>query len=126
MIEIGKASIAAVLATCGLFGWACNPAAADVRIEGLVHVGGGAVANSTVTLWAAGSGEPRQLAQAQTGNDGHFVLGSQVSTPQQKCIGWPEQKYISDAGKKAPELGPFRQTSDLGEIIRRCVRAGTA
>jgi hypothetical protein len=30
-----------------------------------------------------------------------------VSTPGQKCIGWPEQKYISDAGKKAPELGPF-------------------
>ena len=49
-----------------------------------------------------------------------------VSTPQQKCIGWPEQKYISDAGKKAPELGAFRQTSDLGGIIRRCVRAGTA
>ena len=49
-----------------------------------------------------------------------------MSTPQQKCIGWPEQKYISDAGKKAPELGPFRQTSDLGGIIRRCVRAGTA
>jgi len=37
MIEIGKASIAAVLATCGLFGWACNPAAADVRIEGQVQ-----------------------------------------------------------------------------------------
>src|SRR5271169_4868014 len=49
-----------------------------------------------------------------------------MSTPQQKCIGWPEQKYISDAGKKAPELGAFRQTSDLGGIIRRCVRAGTA
>ena len=49
-----------------------------------------------------------------------------LSTPQQKCIGWPEQKYISDAGKKAPELGAFRQTSDLGGIIRRCVRAGTA
>ena len=30
-----------------------------------------------------------------------------VSTPKQKCIGWPEQKYISDAGKKAPELGVF-------------------
>ena len=30
-----------------------------------------------------------------------------VSTPEQKCIGWPEQKYISDAGKKAPELGAF-------------------
>ena len=49
-----------------------------------------------------------------------------VSTPQQKCIGWPEQKYIIDAGKEAPDLGAFRQTSGLGGIIRRCVRAGTA
>ena len=55
-----------------------------------------------------------------------IVVLAAVSTPQQKCIGWPEQKYISDAGKKAPELGAFRQTSDLGGIIRRCVRAGTA
>jgi hypothetical protein len=31
-----------------------------------------------------------------------------VSTPEQKCIGLPEQKYISDGGKKAPELGPLR------------------
>ncbi|MFZ3352238.1 MAG: hypothetical protein WA268_15370 [Xanthobacteraceae bacterium] len=30
-----------------------------------------------------------------------------MSTPGQKCIGWPEQKYISDAGKKASELGAF-------------------
>ena len=98
MIEIGKASIAAVLATCGLFGWACNPAAADVRIEGLVQVGGGAVANSTVTLWAAGSGEPRQLAQAQTGNDGHFVLGSQVSTPQDNAEAVKWYRKAADQG----------------------------
>jgi hypothetical protein len=30
-----------------------------------------------------------------------------VSTPEQKCIGWPEQKYINNAGKKPPELGAF-------------------
>ena len=30
-----------------------------------------------------------------------------MSTPEQKCIGWPEQKYISDGGKKAPALGAF-------------------
>jgi hypothetical protein len=28
-----------------------------------------------------------------------------VSTPEQNCIGLPEQKYISDAGKKAPRTG---------------------
>ena len=30
-----------------------------------------------------------------------------MSTPKQKCVGWPEQKYISDGGEKAPELGAF-------------------
>ena len=30
-----------------------------------------------------------------------------MSTPEQKCIDWPERKYISDASKKAPELGFF-------------------
>ena len=48
-----------------------------------------------------------------------------VSTPEQKCIGWPEQKYISDAGKKAPELGVFR-ASGLGRIMRQRIRAGAA
>ena len=34
-----------------------------------------------------------------------LVRPGAVSTPEQKCIGLPEQKYISDGGKKAPELG---------------------
>src|SRR5215470_8872576 len=51
--------------------------AAAVRIEGQVQAGGGPLANSTVTLWAASAGEPRQLAQARTNNDGRFELGSQ-------------------------------------------------
>src|SRR5262249_51043677 len=50
---------------------------AAVRIEGQVQAGGGPLANSTVTLWAASAGEPRQLAQARTNNDGRFELGSQ-------------------------------------------------
>ena len=74
MIEIGKASRAAVLATCGLFGSAWNPAAADVHIEGQVQVGGAPLASSTVTLWAASAGEPRQLAQMKSSGDGRFQL----------------------------------------------------
>jgi hypothetical protein len=49
-----------------------------------------------------------------------------VSTPEQKCIGSPEQKYINDVGKKPPELGAFRQASGLVGMIRRSVRAGMA
>src|SRR5215475_12711152 len=48
-----------------------------VRIEGQVQAGGGPLANSTMTLWAASAGEPRQIAQARTNNDGRFELGSQ-------------------------------------------------
>jgi hypothetical protein len=39
--------------------------------------------------------------------DGQKTLAFAVSTPEQKCISWPEQKYVSDAGNKAPELGAF-------------------
>jgi hypothetical protein len=53
-----------------------------------------------------------------------------VSTPEQKCIGWPEQKYISgvstpeqkcisDADKEALEHGRFPEASGLGWIVRR-------
>ncbi len=45
-------------------------------MEGHVQAAGRPVANSTVTLWAASAGEPRQLAQARTGADGAFVLGA--------------------------------------------------
>jgi hypothetical protein len=37
-----------------------------------------------------------------------------MSTPEQKYIGLPEQKYISDAGMKAAELGAFCSGIRLG------------
>ena len=49
-----------------------------------------------------------------------------VSTPEQKCVGWPEQKYIGDAGRKAPNWGPFLRASGLGRIIHRGVSTGAA
>jgi putative transposase len=47
-----------------------------------------------------------------------------VSTPEQKCIGWPEQKYISDLARRPPNWGPFRQASSLRGINRRVIGAG--
>jgi streptogramin lyase len=43
-------------------------------INGQVLVAGAPIADSAITLWAAGVGEPSQLAQAQSGADGSFVL----------------------------------------------------
>ena len=85
MFKIHKAKIAAMLLTGGMLGWTCSPAAAAVHIEGQVQAGGGPLANSTVTLWAASAGEPKQLAQTRTGSDGHFVLGSQ-ETPSNDAV----------------------------------------
>ena len=43
-------------------------------LTGQVLGGGTPVANSTVTLWAASAGAPKELAQTRTGADGRFKL----------------------------------------------------
>jgi hypothetical protein len=62
-----------------LLGALGGAATAAVRIEGKVQAGGGPVANSTVTLWAGSAGEPTQLAQARTGDDGSFALNADAT-----------------------------------------------
>ena len=76
MLKIDKARIAAILLMSGVLACACGPAVSAVRIEGRVEAGGGPLAKSTVTLWAASASEPKQLAQAKTGSDGRFQLRS--------------------------------------------------
>jgi hypothetical protein len=51
-------------------------AAAAGQLQGQVLGGGAPIANSTVTLWAASAGAPRQLAQTRTGADGRFALNA--------------------------------------------------
>src|SRR6516225_5863288 len=58
----------------GLLRFPSGPAAAAVSIEGQVQAGGSPLASSTVTLWAASEGEPKQLAQTRSGSDGQFEL----------------------------------------------------
>jgi len=52
------------------------------EIEGQVFGGGAPIAKSTVTLWLAGDGAPTQLGQAQTGDDGRFILTFQSVSPE--------------------------------------------
>ena len=67
-------AIAALLAAV-----TAGPALAAVHLTGEVEAGGGAVANSAVTLWAASAAAPRMLAHARTGSDGRFVIDSDQS-----------------------------------------------
>src|SRR5215831_15835307 len=78
MFKIGKNHIAATLLSSGLLG-STGIAAAAVSIDGRVQAAGGAVAGSTVTLWAASAGEPGQLAQVRTGAEGRFSLRTDVT-----------------------------------------------
>jgi hypothetical protein len=55
---------------------AAQPAAAATHVEGHVQGGGGPIANSTVTLWEASAGAPKQLAQTKTDGDGRFEVRS--------------------------------------------------
>ena len=74
MPRIGKPRTIALLIAFGLLGFAPGLAAAAVRIAGQVEAGGGPVAKSTVTLWAASANAPARLAQTQTGIDGRYVI----------------------------------------------------
>lgn len=75
MHKSSKSKTPSFLLTCGLLVLASGAAAADA-LDGQVLAGGQPVANSTVTLWAASSAAPQQIAQAQTDADGHFAFNS--------------------------------------------------
>ena len=72
----------AALAISGMFG-ATRAIAAD--ITGQVMGGGTPIAQSTVTLWAASSDAPKQLAQTKTDNEGRFEV-STVGAPNDSSL----------------------------------------
>ena len=53
----------------------------DQAIRGQVLGGGAPIANSTVTLWQASAGAPKQLAQTKTNGDGRFEINSPETGP---------------------------------------------
>jgi hypothetical protein len=65
--------VVASMAVAGL-GLALRVVAAP--LDGQVLGAGAPVDNGTVTLWQAGSGAPRQVAQTRSGVDGRFVLAA--------------------------------------------------
>ena len=52
------------------------PTFAADSISGRVLGAGAPIVGSTVTVWAEGSGAPKQLAQARTDADGRFALSA--------------------------------------------------
>src|SRR5262249_16209600 len=78
MLRIDKAQLMICVGLfVGLVSFTSGPVAAAIRIEGQVQAGGGPLANSTVTLWAASTADPKQLAQTTISSDGRFQIDSQ-------------------------------------------------
>jgi len=72
-----------LLLACGL-SVGVHAFAADA-LKGQVLIGGAPVAKSTVMLWTASAGEPKQLAQTKTGADGRFELRA-ISAPGKESV----------------------------------------
>ncbi len=53
---------------------AVRSGAQNMPLAGVVKIAGSPVAGATVTLYAAGTGDPKQLAQGKTNGDGVFKL----------------------------------------------------
>src|SRR5262250_3012234 len=49
-------------------------ASAASAITGQVLGAGAPIASATVTMWAAGTGDPKRVSQTRTGSDGRFSL----------------------------------------------------
>jgi sugar lactone lactonase YvrE len=62
----------------GGIGGTSGAAGAAARIDGQVQAGGSPVASSTITLWAAGAGDPKQLAQTKSTGDGRFQFTAEA------------------------------------------------
>jgi hypothetical protein len=92
MLRIKREHKTAALLAAALLAGTCGAANAAIRIEGQATAGGKPFANSTVTLWVASSGDPRQLAEARAGSDGMFQLGSP------KTIGADAILYLTTRG----------------------------
>ena len=68
-----------VITMLAMLSLAVGPASAADALKGQVLVAGAPVANSTVALWAASAGAPKQLAQAKTNSGGRFELRAKSS-----------------------------------------------
>jgi len=67
---------AAIIAFAGVTFASAIPAIAAVNLNGQVLGAGAPIATSTVTLYAASTGAPKQLGHARTGADGRFTLNA--------------------------------------------------
>lgn len=80
--------------------------AAD-SIKGQVLGEGAPIAKSTVSLWEASAGAPKQLAQTKTNDDGRFAVRVKVHIATRSSIWWLTVAYPRPA-KPTATIPPLR------------------
>ena len=110
-----------LLALAGLFSISAAPANAAVSLNGQVLGAGAPITNSTVTLYAASAGAPKQLAQAKTGADGRFTLNAPDAAGKDVIL-YVVAKGGTPAAKKAGDDNPaIALLSVLGSVPPKSV-----
>jgi hypothetical protein len=110
------------------FLWSSVAIAAD-RIEGRVLGGGAPIAGSSVTLWEAGSGEPRRVATAHSSDDGRFEFGAADTNADASLYivasggtpaGHPENpaiRFLAVLGARPPASVTLNEMTTLASVI---------
>jgi hypothetical protein len=99
-----------------------GPALAAEHLKGQVLGGGAPIADSTVTLWAAGQAAPKELGRTRTDAEGRFSLG----VPNAHT--GAESLYLVAQGgrsKASPEAGPGAIRADNPAIALMTVLGAT-
>jgi len=102
-VIVDRLSILALAATSLL---ATGPVLAATSLHGQVLGGGAPIANSTITLWAANAGAPKQMAQARSGADGRFTLPipAAPAEPSLYLVAQGGQPAANNAGGNNPAI----------------------
>src|SRR5271169_4195310 len=105
-------------------------ALATDHLSGRVLGGGGPIANSTVTLWEAGSNAPEKLAEAKTNDQGRFELRSTTArtadsvlyvvatggVPKAQTGDNPAITLLAVLGNKPPEKVVINEFSTIASV----------
>jgi hypothetical protein len=111
--------LGATLVASSLLG--AMPAAAAETLKGQVLGAGAPIANSTVTLWEASAGAPKQLAQARTSADGRFELNAPGSAGKDSILYVVAQGGIPAANKAGGNNPGIALMTALGTTLPKTV-----
>jgi hypothetical protein len=128
----GLASCLSIVAFAILSLLSTAPATAAESLKGQVLGAGAPIANSTVTLWAASAGAPKELGHARSDADGRFVLNAPGASGEETSLylvakgGQPAaNKAIGDnpaialmtvLGEKPPEMLVINEMTTVASV----------